>query len=130
MAETKKKLKILVVEDDAVILKTLSLVFLDAEYNILTATDGRAGWELINKTKPDLVLLDLMLPKMDGFAFLKEMKAKSDLKDIPVIVLSNLGGEEDVKRAMKLGAQDYYIKVDVNLDELLDKVEKVLGKKK
>jgi PleD family two-component response regulator len=74
------------------------------------------------------VLLDLLLPKMNGFDYLKAMKSNAKLKNIPVVVLSNLGNDEDVDRAKKLGAEDYFIKSDTDLSVLAEKVEKSLNK--
>ena len=88
-------------------MKAVGMIFSQEELEILSALDGETGMELIKKEKPDLVLLDLILPKKDGFQILKEMKEDEKLKGIPVIVLTNLEGLGDVEKAMSLGAVTY-----------------------
>lgn len=127
MAKSKKKL-ILIVEDDEVILRALYLSFHEGEFTIATATDGETAVTMTHRLKPDLVLLDLVLPKKSGFDYLKETKADPVLEPIPVIVLSNLGTEENKDRAKTLGAMDYFVKSDTDLSVLLEKVKKVLEK--
>lgn len=118
--------KIVVIEDEQVLLKALNIELLSANYSVMSASDGQAGIALIKKEKPDLVLLDLVMPKMTGFEVLAEMKAVKDLKDIPVIILSNLGQDEDHKKAMELGAVDYYVKSDADLSTITKKIQKIL----
>lgn len=76
--------------------------------------------------KPDLVLLDLLMPKMNGFDYLKNIKSNTELKNIPVVVLSNLGHNDDIQKAKDLGALDYYVKSNTDLTTLFDKVKKIL----
>jgi DNA-binding response OmpR family regulator len=128
MAEETKKFKVLVIEDDAVIEKALSLIFMNDDYEVLVANNGEEGLKMIKEIKPDIILLDLLLPKLNGFDVLKQTKEDINVSNIPVIVLSNLGEDENLKKAMALGALDYHVKIDVNLDELLNKVNKVLKK--
>ena len=80
--------------------------------------DGLAAWELIKKEKFDLILLDLMLPKMDGFGVLKSMREKKD--NTPVIVASNLGQEDDAQKAKSMGAKWYFVKSDTPINKIVD----------
>ncbi len=127
MAKSKSKV-ILIVEDDEVILRALYLSFHEGEFTIATATDGETALSMTQRLKPDLVLLDLVLPKKSGFDYLKDMKADPVLKSIPVIVLSNLGTEDNKEKAKDLGALDYFVKADTDLSVLVQKAKKVLEK--
>lgn len=127
MAKSKKKI-ILIIEDDEVILRALYLSFHEGEFTIATATDGETGLNMTRRLKPDLVLLDLILPKMNGFDYLKDMKADQELAHIPVIVLSNLGSEENKTKVKESGALDYFVKSDTDLSVLVKKVKHVLEK--
>ncbi len=128
MAETKKSnvKTLLIVEDDDVLLRTLYLVFHKSGFTIATATDGDTALKMTQRLKPDIILLDLLLPKMNGFDFLKNLKANPELENIPVIVLSNLG-EENIQKAKDLGAVDYFVKSDTSLNILKEKVLKILA---
>jgi DNA-binding response OmpR family regulator len=125
MAKSKQKV-ILIVEDDEVILRALYLSFHQGEFTIATATDGETALTMTHRLKPDLVLLDLVLPKKSGFDYLKEMKADPVLEPIPVIVLSNLGTDENKSKAKGLGALDYFVKSDTDLSVLQQRVKKIL----
>jgi DNA-binding response OmpR family regulator len=121
-----KKTIILIIEDDEVLLRALYLTFHGSNYTIATAEDGDTGLKMAQRLKPNIILLDLLLPKMNGFDFLKYAKANSALKDIPVIVLSNLGDEENITKAKELGAIDYFVKSGTNLEDLNNQVMKTL----
>ncbi len=125
MAKTAKK-TILIVEDDEILLRALYLLFHAGEFTIASATDGETALKMTDRIKPDVVLLDLLLPKMNGFDYLKDLKANTSVKNTPVIVLSNLGDKESIDKAMGLGAQDYFIKADTDLTTLYEKVKKLL----
>lgn len=118
---------ILIVEDDEVLLRALYLEFKGAGFNISSATDGETAIGVAERIKPDLILLDLIIPRKDGFEVLKTLKDNTELKKIPVIILSNLGDDEDIKRTKDMGAVDYFIKSDTNLDVLLKKIKKYLA---
>ncbi len=118
--------KILVVEDEKALSSVLRDELLLHKYDVAVAYDGEEGMEQMKKKRPDLVLLDLLLPKMDGFEVLKEMKADDDLKDVPVVVLSNLGQDEDIKLALKLGANDYLVKTQHPIKEVIQKIQHYL----
>lgn len=117
---------LLVVEDDEVLLRALYLVFHDSQYTIATASDGATALQMAERLNPDLVLLDLLLPKMNGFDFLRAIKANPKLSATPVIVLSNLSDNDDKDKAKALGAADYFIKSNTDLSSLADKVGKFL----
>jgi len=119
--------KIIILEDDHILLKALNIELLSSGFEVLSATDGEIGLKLICEKKPDLVLLDLVMPKMHGFEVLTKLKNNMDTKDIPVIILSNLGQDEEIKKGMKLGALDYYKKASTDLSKLSDKIKKVLA---
>jgi CheY-like chemotaxis protein len=121
---------ILIVEDDEVILRALYLAFHSGDYTIATATDGESALKITERLKPDVVLLDLLIPKMNGFEYLKNVKANPALAAIPVVVLSNLGDKEDIEKAKNFGAADYFIKADTDLASLAKRVRKILSSQK
>lgn len=120
--------KIIFVEDEPTLQKTLCDILLREGYDVKTAFDGVAGLEMIKREKPDLVLLDLILPKMDGFTVLKKMREDPETKDIPVMVLTNLEGTSDVERVLELGATTYLVKANYDLSEVVAKVKQALEK--
>jgi DNA-binding response OmpR family regulator len=98
-------------------------------FQVSVSENGEAGLADVAKKKPDIVLLDILLPKMDGFTVLKNLKANNDVSHIPVILLTNLGQKDDVEKGLELGAVDYLIKAHFKPSETVDKVKKVLAKK-
>ena len=119
--------KIVIAEDEPILLKALNLELLDAGYEVLSATTGQAALDIIVKEKPALALLDVLMPELTGFEVLKKMQANSKLKKIPVIILSNLGQDEEVKKGLALGAKDYYIKASTDLETITKKVKELIG---
>ena len=117
---------LLIVEDDEVLLRALYITFHNSGYTIATAEDGDTALKMTLRLKPDAVLLDLLLPKMNGFDYLKNMKANPAINSIPVIVLSNLGDQENIEKAKTLGAADYFIKSNTSLDGLKKIIDKLL----
>jgi len=115
--------KILIIEDDKFLLKVIKKKLLKENYTVVEALDGEQGIKGIKKEKPDLVLLDLILPEMDGFEVLTKMKADPKTAKIPVIVLSNLGEEQQVKKGLKMGANDYLIKAHFTPGEIIERIE-------
>ncbi len=97
-----------------------------AGFKVFLANDGEEGLELALKNKPDLILLDIMMPKMDGFSVLEKLKADEKTKKITVAMLTNLGQEEDREKGEKLGAADYWVKADFTPAQINDKVNKLL----
>jgi len=124
MPEDKKT--ILIVEDDK-FLRDLIVQKLTREgFNTIEAVDGEQGIEKIKEEKPDLVLLDLILPGIDGFDVLVKIKEDPVLAEIPVVILSNLGQRDDIERGLKLGAKDYLIKAHFTPGEVIDKIKSAL----
>lgn len=122
----KAKNKVLIVEDDPTLAEMYSTKFASEGFEVLHAADGVAGVEMAKAKKPDAILLDVMMPKMDGFAALKEIKADKALKKIPVVMLTNLGQEEDIKKGKELGADDYFVKANQTPAEIVAKVKTLL----
>ena len=119
--------KILIIEDESALQKTFGDVLGQEGYKIVPALDGESGARLAKTEKPDLILLDLILPKMNGFEVLKKIKEDEETKDIPVIVLTNLEGMGDVEKALELGATTYLVKANYSLEEVIQKIKKSLG---
>lgn len=118
---------ILVVEDDPILKNLLGHTFA-GKYQTLYASDGNEALALFEQYKPSLILLDLMLPTMDGFTVLQSIRARADaLKTVPVIIVSNLGQESDIEKAKSLGANDYLVKAEVEIEEIVKKIEAMLG---
>jgi len=120
--------KILFVEDEISLQKAIRELLTQEGYEVLTASDGDEGLIKAERENPDLILLDLILPKKDGFEVLKELKADEKMKDIPVIVLTNLEGVGDVEKALTLGAKTYLVKANYELDDVLKMVRDNLRK--
>ena len=118
--------RILIVEDEEFLLKALSDNFETEGFTVDVARNGEESISQIKKRKPDLVLLDLLLPKVGGFDVLKAMKDNTEWNLIPVIVLSNLGGDEQIKKAFELGADDYFVKSQHPIEEVIEKVKNTL----
>ncbi len=116
----------LIVEDDEVLLRALYLVFHEDAYSIATASDGDTGLKMAERMNPDIILLDLLLPKMSGFDFLKYTQANPTLKKVPVVVLSNLGDQDSIAKAKDFGAVDYFVKASTDLEDLRAKVAKIV----
>ncbi|MBU0750240.1 response regulator [Patescibacteria group bacterium] len=118
---------VLVVEDDPILKNLLGHTFA-GKYQALYASDGNEALALFEQYKPAVILLDLMLPTMGGFEVLEALRKRDDEgQTVPVIVVSNLGQEGDKEKAMALGASGYMVKADVAIEEIVEKVEKVLG---
>lgn len=117
--------KILIAEDEAFMRRMLAMKLKKAGYETIEAVDGE---EALTKLKDgcDLVLLDIAMPEMDGFEVMEAMQKDGKMKKILVIVLSNLGQEEDIKKGKALGAKDYVVKTDISLSEVVEKVKKYL----
>ena len=120
--------KILFIEDESALQKTFRDVLEKEGYQMISALDGESGLRLAKSQKPDLILLDLILPRKDGFEVLKELKEDEATKEIPVIVLTNLEDIESVEKAIELGATTYLVKAQYTLEEVIQKVKKALEK--
>ncbi|MFA6393855.1 MAG: response regulator [Patescibacteria group bacterium] len=127
--ESKKgssKKKVLIIEDDTMISGMYKMKLEDHGFIALTASDGNEGLLLAKKEKPDLILLDIMMPMVDGFSVLAEIKAAPGMKDTPVIIMTNLGTTEDIEKGKKMGASDYVVKADLTPAQIVEKVEKYI----
>jgi len=120
------KKTILIIEDDKFLRELIARKLLEEDYEISEAIDGEEGIKKVKEEKPDLVLLDLILPGIDGFEVLSRMKEDPVLAQIPVIILSNLGQKDDVERGLKLGAVDYLIKAHFTPGEIIEKIKNAL----
>ena len=118
---------ILFIEDESALQKTVGDLLRGEGYEMISALDGEVGLRLAKEKKPDLILLDLILPRVHGFDVLKRLKEDPKTKEIPVIVLTNLEGLGDVDKAIELGANTYLVKAQYTLQEVVEKVEKALG---
>ena len=118
--------KILFIEDESALQKTFGDILRRESYKMISALDGETGLKLAKSQKPDLILLDLILPKIHGFEVLKKLKEDKETKDIPVIVLTNLEGVGDVDKALGLGATTYLVKAQYSLEEVVEKIKKAL----
>mgnify|MGYP001577442948 FL=1 len=118
--------KILIIEDDKFLRELIARKLEREGYETSEAVDGEVGFKKIKEETPDLVLLDLILPGIDGFEVLSKMKDDVAVSQIPVIILSNLGQKEDVDRGLKLGAIDYLIKAHFTPGEIIEKVRTAL----
>ncbi|HYE59851.1 MAG TPA: response regulator [Candidatus Kapabacteria bacterium] len=125
-----KKVHVLLVEDDAFLANIYKTKFEMEGFRVSQADNGEAGLEDAKKKKPDIILLDILLPKMDGFIVLEHLKGDADTKNIPVILLTNLGQKDDVEKGLELGAVDYLIKAHFKPSETVDKVRQALKAKR
>jgi two-component system alkaline phosphatase synthesis response regulator PhoP len=120
--------KIVIIEDDAILLRALRFDLESVGYQVFSVSDGLSGINLVTKELPDLILLDLILPIMHGFEVLDRFKKNKKTKDIPVIILTNLGQDSDREKGLKLGAVDYFVKSTIGLGSLTSKINKLLKK--
>jgi len=123
-----KKLTILLIEDDPFLLSMYSTKFELEDFVVKTADNGAKGLELSKEVDPDIILLDIMMPKMNGFEVLENLKKDDKLKKIPVILLTNLNQKDEIERGLALGADDYLIKAHFMPSEVVDKIRKIIGK--
>jgi DNA-binding response OmpR family regulator len=118
--------KILIIEDDKFLRELIAQKLTKEGYESSEAIDGEEGIKKIKEEKPSLILLDLILPGIDGFEVLSQMKEDPAVSSIPVIILSNLGQKEDIERGLKLGAADYLIKAHFTPGEIIEKIKNIL----
>ncbi|NIM47416.1 MAG: response regulator [Candidatus Aenigmarchaeota archaeon] len=125
---TKTNKKVLIVDDDPYILKMYQLKLGFEDYEIETAENGKIALEKIKNFKPDVVLLDILMPEMDGFGVLEEMKKESDHKKTKVIVLTNFGEAENLEKAKSFGVGDFIVKTQLTPTQVVERVKKILSK--
>ena len=114
--------KILIIEDEKSLIKNLELA-LGEDYQVLSSSTGQEGIKIAQEDKPDLILLDFMLPDMEGSDILKELKSNEKTDDIPVIVLTNRSDQETVSKIFEAGGKEYLIKADWSIDDIVKKIE-------
>lgn len=122
--------KILVIDDDQFFSKTLEAALPQGKYELISAEDGEVGLQKLKDEKPDLIILDLMMPKLDGTAFLHKIQEDPDLPKVPVLVSSNLSSVKKISDVMSMGAVGYVIKSDESLQSIVQDIERVLGEQK
>ena len=123
------KKKILIIEDDSMIMDMYELRLGEAGYEVLKAKAGDEGLIQAKETKPDLILLDIIMPGLDGFGVLETLKKEATTKDIPVLLLTNLAQEADRAKGQKLGARDYLVKADKTPFQIVEYINKLLNQK-
>lgn len=121
--------KILFIDDDNFLRKVYQSELGDRGYEVILADDGEEGLEKAKISDPDLIILDMIMPKKNGFEVLMELQEDEKTKNIPVIILSNLGQKDDVKKGLDLGAVDYLVKDDITLTTIMEKIEQYLHSK-
>jgi DNA-binding response OmpR family regulator len=125
------KVKVLLVEDDPMVVRMYQRKLTMDGFELILAFNGEEGLAAMLKERPNIVLLDDMMPKMNGFEMLKKAKADPDLKDTPIVLLTNLGDRlEDVQSGKDLGANDYWVKANLPLKELSERINKIVNSKK
>ncbi len=117
---------ILLIEDDPFLIEIYTTKLKEAGFSIEVARDGKEGLRKIKEKRPDLLVLDIVLPQIDGWEILKQIKEKIGFKDLKVVILSNLGQKNEVEKGLKLGATKYLIKAHYTPSEVIEEVKKVL----
>ncbi|MFA5021189.1 MAG: response regulator [Patescibacteria group bacterium] len=121
-----KKIKILLVEDDSMIVEMYKLRFEEEGFETIVTDKGSEAIEIAKRDQPDLILLDVILPEIDGFSILREIKSEMTTKKIPVLLLTNLSQESDQQKGTELGADGYFIKAQHTPADLMNEIKKVL----
>ena len=129
MNQQNPKKRILISEDEQLI-GELFRDYLSPEktWNVELVGTGEEGLKKMRATKPDILLLDIILPGISGYEVLQQMKAERELAEIPVLILSNLGQKEEIAKGLSLGAEDFLVKANIEIDEIQNKIKKILGK--
>ncbi len=120
---------ILLIEDEPTLQKRIEEALAKEGYQIENAMDGETGLQKAKELKPELIILDIILPKKDGFEVLKELKQDESTKNIPVVILTNLESSNDVKKALELGATTYLVKANYELSEIIEKIKEIINNK-
>ncbi len=121
--------KIEIIEDDPFLKEMMTKKLTAADYKVVPAADGKEGIKTAQKEKPDLILLDLILPGIDGYEVLEKLKEDKKTSSIPVVIISNLGQKEEIDKGLKLGAVDFLVKAHFTPDDIINKVKEVFKKK-
>ena len=118
--------KILIIEDDSFLSEMYSTKLIQEGFETEIAINGKQGMDKIKNIKPDLILLDIVLPKMDGFEILESVKKDSKLKNIPIVLLTNLGQKNEIEKGLLLGADEYIIKAHFTPTAVVTKIKEIL----
>jgi len=118
--------KVLIIDDEVTLQKTLSEVLTQDGFNVSAALDGEKGVAVAKNIAPDIILLDIIMPRMNGFKVLEEIKGNNKTKNVPVLVLTNLDGEKEAKKMIDLGAKDYLIKASHSLGDIVKRIKDIL----
>lgn len=118
--------KVLIIEDDRELVLLLRRALSDRRYEVLVASDAEEGLPVARREHPALIILDILLPGQSGYEVLRQLKTEAGTRDIPVLVLSNLGQEQEARIGVSLGAADYLIKADTTMDAVVARVDKLL----
>lgn len=121
--------KIVIIEDDQVINQMYRMKFEATGFDVSTASDGEAGIDMVEKTKPDIILLDLQMPRMDGATALQHIRTNKSSVKTPVIILTNLGEEEAPRELRQLGIHSYIVKAELTPSQVVARVKEALGEK-
>jgi DNA-binding response OmpR family regulator len=128
MEDGKKGKKVVLVEDDSLMSGILATHLIGEGFTVVPVTDGAQAFEHIQAEQPNIVLLDIVLPGVGGFDILQKLKQEESTKSIPVLVLSNLGSDEEIRRGTDLGAEGYLVKANSMVDEITEKVQEILNR--
>lgn len=120
--------KVLLVEDEEIMINLLQKKLVQEGYEVLVARNGEEGLSMMKEVKPDIVLLDIIMPKMSGFEVMEEVRKDTELKKIPIVVISNSGQPVELDKAKELGARDWLIKTEFDPQEVIEKVIRQIGK--
>lgn len=126
MQEKKSKKIVFVIEDDTFLVQAYQIKLKKEGIEVWVATDGEEALKFLKKDPPNLILLDIMLPKINGFSVLEEIKKNEKWKNTPVIILSNLGQQQDIEKGKSLGVNDYIVKANARINEVVEKIKKYL----
>jgi CheY-like chemotaxis protein len=118
---------VMIIEDDEFLSSLIKTRLEKINYKVLQAFDGEEALELLKKNKPDLILLDIIMPKLSGFEVLEAISMDPELGKAPIVILSNLAQEGDIEKARRLGASEFFVKVRISVDDLVKKVNSILG---
>jgi two-component system alkaline phosphatase synthesis response regulator PhoP len=119
--------KVLIVEDEEIIQKALKMQLDSDGYETLTAPNGEVCLEVLKRFAPDIVLMDLVMPVMDGFEAIRQIREMENFKNLPIIVLSNLSQEEEIQEAKELGIKDFFIKADNDLSDISKRIKELIN---
>ncbi len=120
--------KVLLVEDEEIMINLLQKKLVQEGYEVSIAKNGEEGLSMMKEVKPDIILLDIIMPKMSGFEVMEEMRKDTELKKIPIVVISNSGQPVELDKAKELGARDWLIKTEFDPQEVIEKVIRQIGR--